>query len=108
SQALKRQKKHAHRVLILTATPFSIRLDELERMLVLIGAEAARSPVRAFSRALDNLYSGGATRPCEEVADRLARKATAAIDALKPFVIRHGIDDLWREQSAFGDRADWP
>ena len=30
SAALKQQKKYAHRVLILTATPFSIRLEELE------------------------------------------------------------------------------
>jgi len=108
SNALKRQKNYAHRVLILTATPFSIRLDELERMLALIGGEAARGPVRAFSRALDSLYSGDTTRRCEDVAERLARKATAAIDALRPFVIRHGIDDLPRELAAFGSRADWP
>src|SRR5262249_40418778 len=48
SVALKRQKKHARRVLILTATPFSIRLEELRRMLTLVGGEAAHGPVRAF------------------------------------------------------------
>ena len=46
STALNRQKKYARRVLILTATPFSIRLDELQRMLTLIGGEAAHGPVR--------------------------------------------------------------
>jgi hypothetical protein len=107
SNALKRQKKNARRVLILTATPFSIRLDELERMLALIGGEAARSPVRSFSRALGNLYSGDATRPYEVVAAKLAGKARAAVEALRPFVIRHAIDDLTREQAAFGDRTDW-
>jgi hypothetical protein len=107
SKALKRQKKNARRVLILTATPFSIRLDELERMLALIGGEAARSPVRSFSRALGNLYSGDATRPYEVVAAKLAGKARAAVEALRPFVIRHAIDDLTREQAAFGDRTDW-
>jgi ERCC4-related helicase len=108
SKALKRQKKSARRVLILTATPFSIRLDELERMLVLIGGESARSSVRSFSNALKKLYSGDGTRNCEEVAEKLARKARAAVDALRRFVIRHGIDDLPREQAAFGGRADWP
>ena len=58
SAALKRQKKYARRVLILTATPFSIRLDELKRMLTLIGGEAAHGPVRTFSRALEDLYTG--------------------------------------------------
>ncbi len=62
SKALRRQRKHAKRTLILTATPFSIRIEELQRMLDLIGAEAAASPVRAFSRALDDLYSGNTSR----------------------------------------------
>ena len=107
STALKRQKKHARRVLILTATPFSIRLEELQRMLTLVGGEAAHSAVRSFSRALDNLYSGNTARSPEVVAERLATKAMAAVDALSSFVIRHGIDDLTLEQPSFGERADW-
>ncbi len=108
SLALKRQKKHARRVLILTATPFSIRLEELQRMLLLIGADDARTKVRAFSRALDDLYQGNAARSEEFVAERLAMKAREAVDALSAGVIRHGIDDLPREHRAFGARADWP
>jgi ERCC4-related helicase len=107
SNALKRQKKYARRVLILTATPFSIRLDELQRMLILIGGEAGHGPVCSFSRALDGLYSGNTARSPEVVAERLATTATAAVDALSAFVIRHGIDDLPDEQSAFGGRAEW-
>lgn len=107
STALKRQKKHARRILILTATPFSIRLEELQRMLTLIGGEEAHAAVRSFSRALDNLYSGNAARKAATVADRLAAKARAAVDELRRFVIRHGINDLPNEQAAFGDREDW-
>lgn len=107
SKALRRQKKHARRILILTATPFSIRLEELLRMLSLIGGEAAHAPVRAFSRALDDLYSGNTARNHEQVAERLAVKAKAAVEALRSFVIRHGIDDLPREQNSFGVRQDW-
>jgi ERCC4-related helicase len=107
SYALKRQKKHARRVVILTATPFSIRLDELKRMLTLIGGDAAHSAVSFFSRALDDLYFGSTTRSAELVAERLAAKAKFAVGALSPFVIRHGINDLPREQNSFGRREDW-
>ncbi len=107
SKALKRQKKFARRVLILTATPFSIRLDELQRMLTLIGGEPARSPVGAFSRALEDLYSGSTSRSPEIVGKRLADKAKAAVGALSHFVIRHSIEDLPREHEAFGVRNDW-
>jgi hypothetical protein len=41
------------------------------------------------------------------VAERLVMKAKLAVDALRPFVIRHGIDDLPREQISFGRREDW-
>jgi hypothetical protein len=105
--ALKRKQKKARRVLILTATPFSIHLDELQRMLTLIGGEAASGPVKFFKCALDGLYSGNPSRSAEKVAERLARKAEAAVEALRSFVIRHGIDDLPCEQSSFGGRADW-
>ena len=107
STALKKQKKYARRILILTATPFSIRLDELQHMLALIGGEAARGSVRSFKGALDDLYTGNATGDPEVVAERLATKAEAAIDALSFFVIRHGIDDLPREQASLGSREDW-
>lgn len=107
SVALKRQKKFARRVLILTATPFSIRLEELQQMLALIGGDAAGSAVGTFSRALDDLYSGNVARCPEAVAKRLALKAHAAVDALSPFVIRHSIEDLPREQKSFGIRDDW-
>lgn len=107
SEALKRQKKHARRVLILTATPFSIRLEELLRMLKLIGGDAATRPVTAFSRALDDLYSGNPARSQELIAQRLAIKAKAAIEALSGCVVRHSVDDLKREHNAFGSRGDW-
>jgi len=108
SNALRRQKKYARRVLILTATPFSIRLDELQRMLTLVGGEAAHKPVHAFSRVIEDLYDGNTAREPKIVAERLAKKAQVAIDMLSPFVIRHGIDDLHDEQSAFGYCKDWP
>jgi len=107
SKSLKRQKKLARRVLILTATPFSIKLDELKRMLTLVGAEHVHSAVGAYSRALDDLYIGSTARNPEEVAKRLATRAKAAIEAIRHYVIRHSIDDLQKEQKALGLGEDW-
>lgn len=107
SKSLRRQKKYAARVLILTATPFSIQIEELERMLHLVGADPACAPVRKFSRALHELYHGSTARCPQTVASRLAERAEAAVDAMRPHVVRHGIDDLPAESSAFGGRADW-
>ncbi len=55
-----------------------------------------------------DLYSGNTARSPEVVAERLATKAKAAVEALSLFVIRHGIDDLPDEQSSFGSHEDWP
>jgi Helicase conserved C-terminal domain len=76
-------------------------------MLTLVGGEEAHSAVGSFSSALDKLYSGNTARSPELVAERLATKAIAAVDALSSFVIRHGIDDLTDERPSFGERADW-
>jgi hypothetical protein len=107
STSLKRQRKRAKRLLFLTATPFSIRLAELEGMLRLVGGAEACPAVRSFSRVLDGLYSGDTSRSSEVVAERLAERAAAAVAALSRYVIRHGVDGLPRERTAFGERTDW-
>ncbi|EGF33622.1 helicase domain protein [Oxalobacteraceae bacterium IMCC9480] len=108
SAALKNKARLAKRILILTATPFSIRLTELNSMLDLIGAHGVRGPVTAYSSALDRLYSPNPTQSPESAGASLAKKAAAAVNALGPFVIRHGINDLPNEQAAFGQICDWP
>lgn len=102
-----REKTGKTRVLILTATPFSINLAELRRMLKLVGGESASSPVRKFSDALDTLYSGSTARNPADAAARLAEKAESAIGALRECVIRHSVDDLPGERDAFGTAAGW-
>lgn len=108
SEALKKQKKHARRVLILTATPFSIQIDELQRMLHLIGADEAKSAVTGYGKAITNLYKGNPNGDAGVAGGKLAQKAHAAITALQRFVIRHGIDDLPKEHKAFGQWEFWP
>ncbi len=107
AQNLHKNRKNFGRVLILTATPFSIDLLELTRMLAMIDGQSASAPVKKFSNALDNLYSGSTTRNLDGVAERLAETAEAATAALGAFVIRHGVEDLPNERAAFGSVADW-
>lgn len=107
SKALKTQKKIGQ-VLILTATPFSIHLDELLRMLTLIGGDAAsKKAVRAYSLALNDLFLKNTSRCPKAVADRLSKKAEAAVEAISKFVIRHSIEDLLGESDSFGIGQDW-
>jgi len=109
ARAIKAKRKLAKRILILTATPFSIDIRELERMLMLAGAdEMAIRPIRAYASALNRLFKQGAGHDPDKVADNLAARAEAAISAMRPYVIRHGINDLPDERNDFGDSADWP
>lgn len=107
SEALKNQSKKAQRVLILTATPFSIRLAELNRMLTLVGAGHAHGAVKSFSQALENIYTGTVARQSDAVAKHLITRASAAIDAISGHVIRHSIDDLPDEKESLGICEEW-
>lgn len=107
SNALKTQRKKTQRVLILTATPFSIRLAEMNRMLSLVGADHAHRAVKSFSHALENIYTGTVARQSDTVAKNLITKASAAIELISQHVIRHSIDDLPDEKESLGLCEEW-
>jgi ERCC4-related helicase len=107
SDALKLQSKKAKRVLILTATPFSIQIAELNRMLTLVGAGHAHAAVKSFSLALDKIYSTPPSRQADATAKDLIHKATKAIDAVQKQVVRHSIDDLPDEKASLGMCEEW-
>ena len=106
-RALRRKLKFASRVLILTATPFSVELNELNGLLEFVGGYASHAPVRSFSRALDKLHDGRTIGDPGAFAKRLVEKARDAVESLGPFVIRHGLDDIPREQRSFGTCEHW-
>jgi ERCC4-related helicase len=108
AKRLRRRRQDAARVLILTATPFSIQIRELERMLDLVGWSPNVRAVRGYSRSLADLYTGSTARQAKAMAARLTERASAAVSAIQPYVIRHGVEDLPRERSSFGERCDWP
>ncbi|MCC6522375.1 MAG: DEAD/DEAH box helicase family protein [Polyangiaceae bacterium] len=93
NDALRNLGDRAKRKLILTATPFSIRLTELEQLLQFTGASDLEK-VRRYAGDLKRLYSLGDGHDVAAESKRLVGAARAAIEELQPYLIRHGIDDL--------------
>jgi hypothetical protein len=102
AQELRRQKDAIGNVLILTATPFSIAPAELARMLDLVGADQhIADKIDWAGKELKALWNGKFSDV--GFADELARACASAIDAIKPYVIRHGVSTLSPpEQCQFG------
>jgi ERCC4-related helicase len=109
NEALRHLGERAKRKLILTATPFSIRLAELEQLLKFAGATRLDA-VRRYASELQRLYTLGEGYDVSAETKHLVDAAKAAIDELRPYVIRHGIDDLSAsERKHFGvvETARW-
>jgi hypothetical protein len=93
NEALRNLGDRAKRKLILTATPFSIRLAELEQLLYFAGASDLTA-VSRYAADLKRLYKLGEGHDVDAEAKRLVGAAWAAIEQLQAFLIRHGVDDL--------------
>lgn len=93
NEALRNLGDRAKRKLILTATPFSIRLTELEQLLTFVGASKLDA-VRHYADEMKRLYTLGDGHDVADESKRLVKAARAAISELQPYLIRHGIDDL--------------
>lgn len=93
NDALRTLGQLAKRKLILTATPFSIRLAELIQLLRFVGGSNPVA-VMQYASELKRLYTLGEGHDFDAEAKRLVGSATAAIEELQPYLIRHAIDDL--------------
>jgi len=93
AKELRKNSKNFDKALILTATPFSINIEELNRMLTLIEASGTEDEVLAFDSELYQLWNKE-NIDIEESGNKLAEAAQNAVNALKPHVIRHCIKDL--------------
>lgn len=108
-EALSSLGDSAKRKLILTATPFSIRLTELEQLLQFVGASSLDA-VKQYANALDRLYTLGNGHDDVLEAARLVDFAKKAVVELQRYTIRHGVDDLSDDEKAhFGeiDSSPW-
>jgi len=96
-------------VLTLTATPFSVRIGEFTNLLKHVGAgRDVVAAAKRFSTTLDALWEGSFGTGPESFGDRLADAGETAVAALKPFVMRVGVDDLCPvEQLSFGRQEEW-
>lgn len=109
-EALVAQGGWADSKLILTATPFSIAIEELVQLLGLCGAVGVSAPVRRYAQELLRLQAPHQGRDPAQVATKLVSAARDAMEVLSPYVIRHGISDLTQgERVHFGEvGASWP
>lgn len=105
NEALRNLGVRAKRKLILTATPFSIRLAELEQLLEFVGATELGA-VRRYAAELKRLYSLGDGYDVVIESKRLVDAAKEAIEQLRSYLIRHGIEDMSEsERKHFGTVA---
>ncbi len=104
---LQKHLKNVKRVLILTATPFSIDLKEFERLLCFVRGAHATRPVKAFSRRLAQFYGSGARDNPAHAEKALLQAAEGATSALSPILIRHSVDLLPKEVRRLGSVAEW-
>lgn len=104
NRALQNLGDRAKRKLILTATPFSIRIAELEQLLEFAGADKDKlSDVTSYANILKRLYSLGDGHDVTTESKLLVGAAEKAIKQLRKYLIRHGIDDLsTSERKHFG------
>lgn len=93
AKRLMKSRDKFDKILILTATPFSIEINELIHMLSLIEASDTKDEVLAFNKKLYQLWNKE-NIDVEESGSELAEAAQNAVNALKPHVIRHCFKDL--------------
>jgi ERCC4-related helicase len=106
---LRRAAKNVGGVLTLTATPFSVQVSEFSNLLRHVGAgREVVTAAKRFSTRLDALWDGRFGTDSKSFGDRLAEDGEAAVAALRPFVMRLGVDDLTAvEQTSFGKQEEW-
>lgn len=92
------------KVIFLTATPFSIEIKEFIRMLNMIGgSKDVKNNVENFDKKLKKLWNPIDFSDEASFSNELAMLAEKAIESLKYYVIRHGIEDLKNEKKNFGN-----
>ena len=103
-----RRKGTFNRVLFLTATPFSIDHRQLVNMLKLIGASVNdRRRVRTFGNLLDAFWGNGRSFSQRKWEQKIRQRREEAISAMKPWVIRHSVEELRdTERAYFGEKDE--
>jgi hypothetical protein len=94
-------------MLFLTATPFSIEIDDLQRLLRLIRADGSTlTATRVYAEHIRKLWDGDFGESVD-FAEALAATGIAAVRALRRHVIRHSVERLIGERHVFGRVERW-
>jgi hypothetical protein len=103
---LVQQANRYQSVLFLTATPFSIRIEELSSMLDFVAgsSNAMRTAALKNFDEFVRIATGDEKNGALDVMAAI-RMWRNAVGELKPWVIRHTIDDLPLEATCFGKRT---
>jgi len=97
-------KNKFEKVLILTATPFSIQINELKRILKIVGMEDKDVDcVVAFDNKLKYLWNDDNLIDMKGFSNELIDVAEDAVNSLENYIIRHCVDDLKKEKEYFGE-----
>jgi ERCC4-related helicase len=111
TQFARRIKKVADhtRLLVLTATPFSLSIEELNSLLKRIGAPAETLlACKALARQLEKLWSGSGIGQREEFANELVHRLKEARKAIRGVVFRTSVEELsTREKQLYGEKEPW-
>lgn len=107
--AMRNAIERGSKVLLLTATPMSIRTEELASLLRLLAGDQIHDAVCEFGKQIRLLYDPTDTRSESKTYDELVAAADTATKYMQTCVLRHSIDELHiEEQQAFGPpRAEW-
>ena len=97
------------RLLILTATPFSLSIAELNNLLKRIGAE--RETLTAcgnYAKTLEELWAGERIGRHHEIATGLLQSIKAARNAIRELVFRTSVSELpAAERQLYGEKQPW-
>ena len=97
------------RLLILTATPFSLSVGELNSLLKRIGAQSeALRACKTLANKLENLWSGTGIGQAKEFAKELLRLLKEARKAIRTVVFRTSVEELsLPEKRLYGKKQPW-
>ena len=91
------KKNTFEKVLILTATPFSINIKELNRMLKIVEASDFEN-VSAYDEKLKELWEKDDLIDIKGFSEELKDVAEKAVESLGPHIIRHSIEYLEKNE----------
>jgi ERCC4-related helicase len=95
------------RLLFLTATPFSIDLQQFVRMLRLIGAsQDDRRNVSTFGDLLMAFWNNSRSLSHDKWEEKLKHQREEAVRSLRKWVIRHSVEELSADERAYFGRQD--